>query len=130
MELRMCKHCYEGTHGNPEKTAVTRDMVECAERIREYKDLIGIDSLYITRVAEGYLGGEEVLPIVVASIENDRITLTDTQLVMGDDQQNMLVNPEPADILEVLSRNINQVGQQTRQEVNVNFSEESLELVD
>ena len=33
MELRVCKHCYEGEHGNPEKTAVTRDMVKCAERV-------------------------------------------------------------------------------------------------
>ncbi|WP_227376377.1 hypothetical protein [Haladaptatus halobius] len=129
MELRVCKHCYEGTHGNPEKTAITQDMVECAERIREYKDLIGIDSLYITRVAEGDPGGEETLPAVVASIENDRITLTDTQLVMEDDQQNMLVYPEPTDILDVLTRNIDQISQQTRQDVNIELSEESIELV-
>ncbi|WP_227357457.1 hypothetical protein [Haladaptatus salinisoli] len=129
MELRVCKQCYEGTHGNPEKTAVTRDMVKCAERIREFKDLIGIDSLYITRVAEGDPGGEEVLPAIVASIENDRINLTDTQLVMEDDQQNMLVYPEPKDILEVLTRNLDQIRQQTRQDVSVELSEESHELV-
>lgn len=100
-----------------------------AEQIREYKDLIGLDSLYITRVAEGDPGGEEVLPAIVASIENDQITLTDTQLVMEDDQQNMLVYPEPADIIDVLSRNIDQVSQQTRQDVTVELSEESTRLV-
>ena len=36
-----------------------------------------------------------MLPAIVASIENYSITLTDTQLVMEDDQQNMLVYPEP-----------------------------------
>ncbi|NHN48932.1 hypothetical protein G9464_15195 [Halostella sp. JP-L12] len=129
MELRICKQCYEGTHGNPEKTAVTRDMVNCAEQIREYKDLIGLDSLYITRVSEGDPGGEETLPAVVASIENDQIALSDTQLTMEDDQQNMLVYPEPEDILEVLTRNLDQISEQTRQDVTVELSEEGAQLV-
>ncbi|PSQ28968.1 hypothetical protein BRD03_01410 [Halobacteriales archaeon QS_9_68_17] len=129
MELRICKQCYEGTHGNPEKTAVTRDMVDCAERIREYKDLIGLDSLYITRVAEGDPGGEETLPAIVASIENDQIALSDTQLTMEDDQQNMLVYPEPEDILEVLTRNLDQISEQTRQDVTVELSEEGAQLI-
>jgi hypothetical protein len=129
MELRICKQCYEGTHGNPEKTAVTRDMVNCAEQIREYKDLIGLDSLYITRVAEGDPGGEETLPAVVASIENDQIALSDTQLTMEDDDQNMLVYPEPEDILDVLTRNLDQISEQTRQNVTVELSEEGAQLI-
>ncbi|WP_135534553.1 MULTISPECIES: hypothetical protein [Halostella] len=129
MELRICKQCYEGTHGNPEKTAITRDMVNCAEQIREYKDLIGLDSLYITRVAEGDPGGEETLPAVVASIENDQIALSDTQLTMEDDDQNMLVYPEPEDILDVLTRNLDQISEQTRQDVTVELSEEGAQLI-
>jgi hypothetical protein len=129
MELRVCKHCYEGEHGNPQKTAVTRDMVTCAERVREYKDLIGLDSIYITRVAEGDSGGAEALPAIVASIENNQIALADTQLVMEDDDGNMLVYPEPKDILDVLTRNIEQIGTHTRQDVEVDLSEESLDLV-
>lgn len=129
MELRVCKHCYEGDHGNEEKTAITRDMVDCAERIREYKDLIGLDSLYITRVAEGEPGGAEALPATVASIENDQITLTDTQLTMEDDENNMLVYPEPGDILDVLTRNLDQISQQTRENVTVELSTESAELL-
>jgi len=129
MELRACKHCYDGEHGNPQKTAITRDMVKCAERIREYKDLIGIDSLYITYVEEGDTGGAEALPAIVASIEGNRIELNDTQLVMEDEGGNMLVYPEPEDILEVLTRNVEQMANQTRQDVDVELSEESLDLV-
>lgn len=129
MELRICKQCYEGVHGNEEKSVVTRDMAACAEQIREYKDLIGIDSLYITYVSEGDPGGEETLPAVVASIEGDQVVLSDTQLVMEDDGMNMLVYPEPADILEVLSRNIDQISEQTRQDVTVELAPESAELL-
>jgi hypothetical protein len=129
MELRVCKHCYNGDHGNERKTAVTRDMVTCAERIREYKDLIGIDALYITYVEEGDTGGAEALPAIVASIEENRIQLSDTQLVMEDADGNMLVYPEPEDILKVLTRNIDQMAEQTRQDVTVELSAESAELL-
>lgn len=129
MELRVCKHCHAGDHGNPQKTAVTRDMVECAERVREYKDLIGIDSLYINMVEEGDTGGAEALPAIVANIENDQVQLADTQLVMEDADGNMLVYPEPQDILEVLTRNIDQIAEQTRQDVAVELSSESAELL-
>lgn len=105
MELRVCNHCYEGTHANESKTAITRDMVECAEVVREYKDLIGMEALYIAKVEEGDVGGAEALPAIVAQIEHDQVTLTDTQLVMEDEDGNLLVYPEPEDILEVLTRN-------------------------
>lgn len=129
IELRVCKHCHEGDHGNSEKTAITRDMVACARRVREYNDLIGLDTLYVTMVAEGDPGGAEALPVIVARIENDQIALSDTQLVMEDDDGNVLVYPEPKDILEVLTRNIDQISQQTRQDVTVDLSVESAELL-
>ncbi|WP_224448804.1 hypothetical protein [Haloprofundus salilacus] len=129
MELRVCKHCFEGEHGNPQKTAVTEDMVRCARRVREYKDLIGLDSLYVTMVEEGDPGGAEELPAIVARIENDQISLSDTQLVMEDDDGNMLVYPEPKDVLEVLTRNIDQISQHTRQDVTVELSTEGAELL-
>ena len=129
MELRVCKHCYEGSHGNEEKTAITRDMVACAERVREYKDLIGLDSLYIAKVEEGDVGGAEALPAIVARIENDQVTLADTQLVMEDGDGNLLVYPEPEDVLEVLTRNIDQISEQTRQDVTVELSAETAELL-
>ena len=129
IELRVCTHCYGGEHGNQRKTAVTRDMVNCAEQVREYKDLIGLESVYVTRVEEGDPGGAEALPAIVASIENDQVTLSDTQLVMEDEDGNMLVYPEPKDILEVLTRNIDQIQEQTRQDVTVELSEAGAELV-
>ncbi len=129
MELRVCKHCFNGEHGNPSKTDVTRDMVECAKRVREYKDLIGLESLYITMVEEGDTGGAEALPAIVASIEGSRVNLADTQLVMEDGEGNMLVYPEPTDVLEVLTRNLNQIDDQTRNDVTVELSEDSMELV-
>ncbi|QCJ46035.1 MULTISPECIES: hypothetical protein [Haloprofundus] len=129
MELRVCKHCFEGEHGNPQKTAVTKDMVRCARRVREYKDLIGLDSLYVTMVEEGDPGGAEELRAIVARIENDQISLSDTQLVMEDDDGNMLVYPEPKDVLEVLTRNIDQISQHTRQDVTVELSTEGAELL-
>ena len=129
MELRVCKHCYDGEHGNERKSDVTRDMVRCAERVREYKDLIGLNGLYITMVEEGDPGGAEALPVIVASIQNDQISLSDTQLVMEDDDGNLLVYPEPEDVLEVLTRNIDQISQQTRQDVTVELSEAGAELL-
>ncbi|WP_265111923.1 hypothetical protein [Halosolutus halophilus] len=129
MELRVCNHCYEGTHGNDSKTAITRDMVACAEVVREYKDLIGVEALYIARVEEGDVGGAEALPAIAARIEEDQVTLADTQLVMEDGDGNLLVYPEPEDVLEVLTRNIDQIDDQTRQDVTVELSPESSELL-
>lgn len=129
MELRVCQHCYNGTHGNDAKTAITRDMVECAEVVREYKDLLGLESLYIAKVEEGDVGGAEALPAIVARIEQDQVTLADTQLVMEDEDGNLLVYPEPEDVLEVLTRNIDQINDQTRQDVTVELSDESSELL-
>ncbi|ADJ16365.1 hypothetical protein [Halalkalicoccus jeotgali] len=129
IELRVCRHCFEGEHGNPQKTAVTRDMVECAKQVREYKDLIGLEGLYITMVEEGDTGGAEALSVIVASIDGNRVNLADTQLVMEDAEGNMLVYPEPTDILEVLTRNLDQIDGQTRNDVTVELSEEATDLV-
>jgi len=129
IELRVCKHCYEGDHGNEEKTAVTRDMVNCARQVREYKDLIGLDALYVTMVEEGDPGGAEELNAIVASIDGDQVALSDTQLVMEDEDGNMLVYPEPEDILRVLTRNIDQIQEQTRQDVTVELAAASAELI-
>lgn len=129
MELRVCKHCFHGEHGNDQKAAITQDMVACAELIREYKDLINLDGVYITKVEEGDPGGAEALPIIVAGIQNDTVTLRDTQLVIEDNDESVLVYPEPADIMEVLTRNIDQINERTRQQVVVELSPDSAELI-
>ena len=80
-------------------------------------------------VEEGDPGGAEELNAIVASIEGDQVALSDTQLVMEDDDGNMLVYPEPEDILRVLTRNIDQIQEQTRQDVTVELSSEGAELL-
>ena len=129
IELRVCKHCYDGGHGNEQKTAVTQDMVNCARQVREFKDLVGLDGVYITMVEEGDPGGAEALNVIVASIEGDQVALSDTQLVMEDGDGNMLVYPEPQDILQVLTRNLKPIKEQTRQDVDVDLSPEGQALV-
>ncbi|GGO00566.1 MULTISPECIES: hypothetical protein [Haloarcula] len=129
LELRVCKHCFEGDHGNEQKTAVTQDMVACARQVREYKDLVGLDGVYVTMVEEGDPGGAEALNVIVASIEGDQVALSDTQLVMEDGDGNMLVYPEPKDILQVLTRNLDQIQEQTRQDVGVDLSPEGKAIV-
>ncbi len=129
IELRVCKHCYEGEHGNEQKTAVTQDMIACARAVREYKDLIGLDGVYVTMVEEGDSGGAEELNVIIASINDDQVKLSDTQLVMEDGDGNMLVYPEPKDILQVLTRNLEQIQEQTRQDVSVDLSPEGQALV-
>ena len=128
MELRVCQHCYDGTHGNERKTEITRDMVACAEQIREYKDFINLDAVYITKVEDGEPTDEEAISVVVAGIERDTVTLRDTQLVIEDADDRMLVYPEPGDILEVLARNLDQIDQQTRQNVGIELSEAGTEM--
>ncbi|WIV66670.1 hypothetical protein [Natrialbaceae archaeon AArc-T1-2] len=129
MELRVCKHCYAGEHGNEQKTSISKDMVACAEQIREFKDLIGLDAVYITMVEEGDAGDAATLDVTVAGIENDTVTLRDTQLVIEDNDGSVLVYPEPEDIVEVLTRNIDQLSEQTRQDVTVELSPETAKLI-
>jgi len=129
MELRVCKQCYTGEHGNEQKTAITKDMVACAEQVREYKDIINLDAVYITKVEAGDPGGAEALDVVVAGIQDDTVTLQDTQLVIEDNDESILVYPEPEDIIEVLTRNLDQISEQTRQDVSVEISSESAELI-
>ncbi len=129
MELRVCKHCYTGEHGNEQKTAITKDMVACIEQIREYKDVINLDAVYITKVEDGDPGGAEALDVIVAGIQDDTVTLRDTQLVIEDNDESILVYPEPEDIIEVLTRNLDQISEQTRQPVTVELSADSAELI-
>lgn len=128
MELRVCKHCYDGSHGNDRKTAITRDMVAAAEQVREYKDLINLDAVYITKVEDGEPDDAEALSVVVAGIEGDTVTLRDTHLVIEDVDDRTFVYPEPGDILEVLVRNLEQIDGQTRQSVGIDLSPEGSEM--
>ncbi|MES3516710.1 MAG: hypothetical protein PPP58_03490 [Natronomonas sp.] len=129
IELRVCKGCYTGVHEDHQKTEVTKDIVACAEQIREYKDAIGLQSVYITKVEDGDAGGAETLDVLVAGVEDETVTLRDTQLVVEDHEGGVLVYPELGDILTVLTRNLEQIDQQVEGDVSVDLSAESLELL-
>lgn len=129
MELRVCKHCFEGEHPDEFKTAVTRDMVACAEQIDEYRDRIQLTSVFITKVEEGDAQGAKGLPAFVATMNQDRVQLTDTQLVMEDQEGNLLVYPDHQDILDILTGNLEEINNQVSSDVSVELSEESKQLL-
>ena len=129
IELRVCKHCFDGEHNDPHKTAVTRDMVTCAERIRQHKENINLQAVAITMVEEGEVEGAQELPAFVASLHDDQVRITDTQLVMEDPQGNLLVYPELADMLDVLVGNLQEVDEATPGNVMFELSPESADLL-
>ena len=131
IELRICQHCYEGEHENEHKTAVTRDLVACAERIQEYQDVLGLDDVHIRRVREDESddGRPAALPAVAATIQNEQIAVSDTQLVTMGENGYMLVYPNPQDALKVLSGNIDEINKETSEDVTIDLSPEGAEIL-
>jgi hypothetical protein len=131
IELRVCQHCHEGEHESEHKTAVTRDLVACAERISEYKDVLGLDDVHIRRVREDEDddGRPAALPAVAATIQNEQITVSDTQLVTMGENGYMLVYPNPQDALKVLSGNIDEINKETEVDVTVDLSPEGAAIL-
>lgn len=128
MELRVCKHCYEGDHGG-EKAAMVQDMVACAEAIANYRDALQLTEVYVTPVEEGDVQPAQALPAFAATLREDDVHVRDTQLVMEDPDGNMLVYPDYADILEVLVGNVDIITDEVPQ-AGVELSEASRERLD
>ncbi|WP_247728714.1 hypothetical protein [Halovivax limisalsi] len=129
IELRVCEHCYERDHGETERQDLVNDMVRCAERIREHKDVIDLDSVHIRTVRDDEPGKPEALPVVTASIHDDQVMINDTQLATEGKDGNMLVYPNPPDILTVLSKNINEISKGLNRDVSVDLSPASAKLL-
>ena len=131
LELRICQHCYEGEHDNEHKTAVTKDLVACAEVVREHKDRLGFDDVHIRRVREdeGDDGRPEALPAVAATIQNEQVAVSDTQLVTMGEHGYMMVYPNPQDALKVLAGNIDEINKVTEEDVMVDLSPEGAEIL-
>jgi hypothetical protein len=130
LELRVCQHCYEGEHENEHKTAVTRDLVACAEVIKEYKDELGFDDVHIRMVTEdGDDGRPAALPAVAATIQNEQVAVSDTQLITMGEHGYMMVYPNPQDALYVLSGNIDEITKVTNADVVPELSEEGAEIL-
>ena len=129
MELRVCQHCYDGEHGNEHKTAVTKDLVKCAKGIKEHKEVLDLEEVHITWVREDDAGKPKALPVVGATLEDDEIAPTDTQLATEDDNGLMLLYQRPPDMLKVLYRNLEGIDEEVDEDVMVNLSLESAEAI-
>jgi hypothetical protein len=126
IELRVCQHCLDGDHGNDRRTEVINDMVNCAERIREYKEIIDLDDVVIRRVSENDPGKPEALPVVSATIQENQIVLNDLQLVTEGPDGNMLMYVDPQDILTV---NVDEISKAVHDDVTVDLSPTSAEMI-
>lgn len=131
IELRVCKHCFEGEHDNEHKTAVTRDLVACARTVREYKDLLDFDDVHIRMVREDDAddGRPAALPAVAATIQNEQVAVSDTQLITMGESGYMLVYPNPDDALQVLAGNIDEISKVLEQDITPELSPESAEIL-
>jgi len=131
IELRVCKHCFEGEHENEHKTAVTRDLVACARIVRDHKEAIDLDDVHIRMVSEdeGDDGRPAALPAVAATIQNEQVAVTDTQLVTMGENGYMLVYPNPQDALKVLAGNIDEISKVTDEDISPELSPEGAEAL-
>lgn len=131
IELRVCRHCYEGEHENEHKTKITRDLVACAEIIEENVQHTELDDIHIRWVTEDEDddGRPEAIPAVAATIQNEQIMVSDTQLITMGENGYMMVYPNPQDALKVLSGNINEINGVIDKNVVPKLSEEGAEIL-
>ena len=131
IELRVCKHCFDGTHDNEHKHAVTRDLVACARVVREYRELIDLDGVHIRMVREDEEddGRPAALPAVAATIHNEQVSVSDTQLITMGENGYMLVYPNPQDALKVLAGNVDELSKVVDREITPELSPESAEIL-
>lgn len=131
IELRVCYHCLRGEHENEHKTAVTRDLVACAEVVKEYKDVIDLDGVHIRKVKEDESddGRPAALPAVAATIQEEGVTVSDTQLVTMGENGYMLVYPNPQDALKVLAGNIDEISKMAEGDISPDLTPEGAEIL-
>ncbi len=131
IELRVCKHCFEGTHENEHKTAVTRDLVACARVIRDNLEKTEFDDVHIRMVSEdeGDDGRPAAIPAVAATIQGDQVAVSDTQLITMGENGYMMVYPNPQDALKVLAGNIDEIGRIENENVLPELSAEGAEIL-
>ncbi|WP_336326601.1 hypothetical protein [Halovenus sp. HT40] len=131
IELRVCRHCFEGEHENEHKTKITRDLVACAEIIEENVQHTELDDIHIRWVTEDEDddGRPEAIPAVAATIQNEQIMVSDTQLITMGENGYMMVYPNPQDALKVLSGNINEINGVIDKNVVPKLSEEGAEIL-
>jgi hypothetical protein len=131
IELRVCYHCLRGEHENEHKTAVTRDLVACAEVVKEYKDVIDLEGVHLRKVKEDDNddGRPAALPAVAATIQDEGVAVSDTQLVTMGENGYMLVYPNPQDALKVLAGNIDEISKMVEGDLSPDLSPEGAEIL-
>lgn len=131
IELRVCKHCFDGEHENEHKTAVTRDLVSCARTVKRYKDHLDFDDVHIRMVHEDEAddGRPAAIPAVAATIQNEQVAISDTQLITMGEEGYMLVYPNPQDALKVLTGNIDELTKVVQEDVTPELSPEGAEIL-
>jgi hypothetical protein len=131
IELRVCRHCFEGEHENEHKTKITRDLVACAEIIEDHKHHLDLDDVHIRWVTEDEDddGRPAAIPAVAATIQNEQIMVSDTQLITMGENGYMMVYPNPQDALKVLSGNIDEINKVTTEDVTPRLSPEGAEIL-
>jgi hypothetical protein len=131
IELRVCRHCFEGEHDNEHKTQVTRDLVACAEIIDEHLDKIELEDIHVRWITddESDDGRPAALPAVSATIQNEQIVIPDTQLITMGENGYMMVYPNPQDALQVLAGNIDEINRIVDENITPKLSEEGAEVL-
>mgnify|MGYP000279381495 CR=1 len=131
IELRVCRHCFEGEHENEHKTKITRDLVACAEIVKDHCDVLDLDDVHIRWVTEDEDddGRPAALPAVAATINEEQIMVSDTQLITMGENGYMMVYPNPQDALKVLSGNIDEINKVTSRNVTPQLSPEGAEIL-
>jgi hypothetical protein len=131
LELRACEHCFEGTHENEHKTAVTRDLVALARVIRDNIEHSELEEVHIRMVSEdeGDDGRPAALPAVAATIQDDQVAVSDTQLITMGENGYMMVYPNPQDALKVLAGNVDEIGRVLNEDVLPELSPESADIL-
>lgn len=131
IELRVCRHCFEGEHENEHKTKITRDLVACAEIVQDHCDVLDLDDVHIRWVTEDEDddGRPAALPAVAATINDEQIVVSDTQLITMGENGYMMIYPNPQDALKVLSGNIDEINKVTSQNVTPQLSPEGAEIL-
>jgi hypothetical protein len=131
IELRVCKHCFEGEHENEHKTAITRDLVACARTVREHKDMLDFEDVHIRMVSddEDDDGRPAALPAVAATLQGEQVAVSDTQLITMGENGYMLVYPNPPDALQVLAGNIDEISKVLDEDITPELSPEGAEVL-
>ena len=123
-ELRACEHCFDGEH----EQAVSRDLVACAQGVREHRDELDLDDVRTRMLGEeGDDGRPAAIPAVGATIRGEQLVISDTQLITVGENGYMLVSPGPQDAPGMLAVSLDGMSKVTSGSITPGLLPESAE---